>query len=155
MTLSKLQEIVKDREAWLQFLGPPRVRHDLATEKSPVDLMLEHWGWEKGWILQNSSKILQANIYHWNERKVFITNSFFAIVTSFSWVTCLESLVPAFFCPYKIINSFSRASIVAILAIIPVWGTDVYTLSCYTRQGKHCPVRHNYILGIIRFSQYN
>ena len=32
MSLSKLQEIVKDREAWLQFMGLQRVRHDLATE---------------------------------------------------------------------------------------------------------------------------
>ena len=32
MSLSKLQETVKDREAWLQSPGAQRVRHDLATE---------------------------------------------------------------------------------------------------------------------------
>ena len=32
MSLSKLHEIVKDREAWLQSPGAQRVRHDLATE---------------------------------------------------------------------------------------------------------------------------
>ena len=33
MNLSKLQEIVKDREAWHTAVhGAPRVRHDLATE---------------------------------------------------------------------------------------------------------------------------
>ena len=32
--LSKLQEIVKDREAWLlQSMGSQRVRHDLVTEQ--------------------------------------------------------------------------------------------------------------------------
>ena len=34
MSLSKLQEIAKDREAWhVQFMGLQRVRHDLATEE--------------------------------------------------------------------------------------------------------------------------
>ena len=34
MSLSKLQEIVKDREAWLlQSMGSQRVRHDLVTEQ--------------------------------------------------------------------------------------------------------------------------
>ena len=34
MSLSKLREIVKDREAWrLQFMKSQRVRHDLATEQ--------------------------------------------------------------------------------------------------------------------------
>ena len=28
MSLSKLQELVMDREAWLWFMGSPRVRHD-------------------------------------------------------------------------------------------------------------------------------
>ena len=34
MNLSKLQEIVKDREAWhvLQTMGLQRVRHDLVTK---------------------------------------------------------------------------------------------------------------------------
>ena len=31
MSLSKLREIVKDREAVLQFMGLQRIRHDLAT----------------------------------------------------------------------------------------------------------------------------
>ena len=34
MNLNKLQETVKDREAWvLQSIGLQRVRHDLATEQ--------------------------------------------------------------------------------------------------------------------------
>ena len=33
ITLSKLWEIVKDREAWLQFLGFKRVGQDLAAEQ--------------------------------------------------------------------------------------------------------------------------
>ena len=34
MSLSKLREMVKDREAWvLQSIGLQRVRHDLATEQ--------------------------------------------------------------------------------------------------------------------------
>ena len=33
MNLSKLQEIVKDGEAWLQFMRSPRVGHKLATEQ--------------------------------------------------------------------------------------------------------------------------
>ena len=33
MSLSKLQETVKDREAWLQSMGSLRVRHNLATEQ--------------------------------------------------------------------------------------------------------------------------
>ena len=32
MSLSKLQEIVKDREAWHAAVHEVRVRHDLATE---------------------------------------------------------------------------------------------------------------------------
>ena len=37
MSLSKLQEIVKDREAGeLQFMGSQRVRHDLATEQQQM-----------------------------------------------------------------------------------------------------------------------
>ena len=32
MSLSKLRELVVDREAWLQSMGLQRVRHDLATE---------------------------------------------------------------------------------------------------------------------------
>ena len=33
MNLSKLQEIVKDREAWrAESMGLQRIRHDLATE---------------------------------------------------------------------------------------------------------------------------
>ena len=33
LRLSKLREIVKDREAWLQSLGPQRVRHHLVPEQ--------------------------------------------------------------------------------------------------------------------------
>ena len=32
MNLSKLRELVMDREAWLWFMGSQRVRHDWATE---------------------------------------------------------------------------------------------------------------------------
>ena len=32
ISLSKLQEMVKDREAWSATVGSQRVRHDLATE---------------------------------------------------------------------------------------------------------------------------
>jgi len=39
MSLSKLQEMVKDREAWLlQSMGSQRVGHDLATEQ-----VLSYW----------------------------------------------------------------------------------------------------------------
>ena len=33
MSLSKFQELVKDREAWLQSLGLQRVRHHLVPEQ--------------------------------------------------------------------------------------------------------------------------
>ena len=33
MSLNKLWEIVKDREAWLQSMGSQRVRHDLVTKQ--------------------------------------------------------------------------------------------------------------------------
>ena len=33
ISLSKLQEMVKDREAWSATVGSQRVRHDLATEQ--------------------------------------------------------------------------------------------------------------------------
>ena len=33
MSLNKLQETVKDREAWLQSMGFQRVGHDLATDQ--------------------------------------------------------------------------------------------------------------------------
>ena len=33
VSLSKLQEMVKDREAWSARMGSQRVRHDLATEQ--------------------------------------------------------------------------------------------------------------------------
>ena len=33
MGLSKLQETVKNREAWLQLMGLQRVRHDLVTKQ--------------------------------------------------------------------------------------------------------------------------
>ena len=33
MSLSKLQEMVKDREAWLQSMGSQRVGYDWATEQ--------------------------------------------------------------------------------------------------------------------------
>ena len=37
MSLSKLWEIVKDREAWrVQSMGLPRVGHNLATEKQEI-----------------------------------------------------------------------------------------------------------------------
>ena len=42
MSLSKLREIVKDREAWLQFMGLQRVRHDLVTEQR--QLIIYHHG---------------------------------------------------------------------------------------------------------------
>ena len=32
VSLSELRELVMDREAWLQFMGSQRVRHDRATE---------------------------------------------------------------------------------------------------------------------------
>ena len=32
MSLSELQELVMDREAWLQFMGSQRIGHDRATE---------------------------------------------------------------------------------------------------------------------------
>ena len=34
VSLSKLQEMVKDREAWLPSMGSQRVRHDLVTKQS-------------------------------------------------------------------------------------------------------------------------
>ena len=34
VSLSKLQEMVKDREAWLLSMGSQRVRHDLVTKQS-------------------------------------------------------------------------------------------------------------------------
>ena len=41
MSLSKLQEMVKDREAWvLQSMGSQRVRHSLATEQ-PYNISLK------------------------------------------------------------------------------------------------------------------
>ena len=33
VSLSKFQDIVKDREAWRASMGSQRVRHDLATEQ--------------------------------------------------------------------------------------------------------------------------
>ena len=33
MSLSKLREIVKDKETWLQSMGSQRVRHNIATEQ--------------------------------------------------------------------------------------------------------------------------
>ena len=33
MSLSKLQEMVKDREAWCASLGSQRVKHNLSTEQ--------------------------------------------------------------------------------------------------------------------------
>ena len=38
MSLSKLQEMVKNREAWLQSMGLQRVGHDLATEQKKKNL---------------------------------------------------------------------------------------------------------------------
>ena len=32
VNLGELQELVMDREAWLQFMGSQRIRHDRATE---------------------------------------------------------------------------------------------------------------------------
>ena len=37
MTLSKLWEIVKDREAWLQSMGFQRVGHDSAAEQQRME----------------------------------------------------------------------------------------------------------------------
>ena len=44
MSLSKLQEIVKDREAWraLQSTGSQRVRHNLATERQHPIARTDH-----------------------------------------------------------------------------------------------------------------
>ena len=49
MNLSKLQEIVKNREVWCaQSMRSQRVRHDLATEQKPIytymlnELILSH-----------------------------------------------------------------------------------------------------------------
>ena len=39
-SLSKLREIVMDREAWLQFMGSQRVRHNLVTEQQQVIISL-------------------------------------------------------------------------------------------------------------------
>ena len=37
MNLSKLQEIVRDREAWLlQSIGSQKVRHDLVTKQQHI-----------------------------------------------------------------------------------------------------------------------
>ena len=48
MNLSKLQEIVKDRGAWLlQSIGWQRVRHDLATEQT---ITMGGISWTKGWF---------------------------------------------------------------------------------------------------------
>ena len=33
MSLSKLQELVKDRKSWCGFIGSQRVGHDLVTEQ--------------------------------------------------------------------------------------------------------------------------
>ena len=41
MSLSKLQEMVKNREAWLQSMGLQRVGHDLATEQKKKILKVE------------------------------------------------------------------------------------------------------------------
>ena len=38
MNLSKLQEIVEDREAWCVTIGSQRVRHDLATEQQQQNI---------------------------------------------------------------------------------------------------------------------
>ena len=40
LSLSKLREIVKDREAWLQSLGLQRVRHNLGTEQQKTQFSL-------------------------------------------------------------------------------------------------------------------
>ena len=39
-SLSKLREIVMDGEAWLQFMGSQRVRHNLVTEQQQVIISL-------------------------------------------------------------------------------------------------------------------
>ena len=38
MNVSKLWEMVKDREAWHAAVHEVRVRHDLATEQQPEDM---------------------------------------------------------------------------------------------------------------------
>ena len=40
MSLSKLREIVMDRETWLQFMCSQRVRHNLVTEQQEVIISL-------------------------------------------------------------------------------------------------------------------
>ena len=43
MSLNKLQEIVKDKEAWwLQSTGSLRVGRDLATEQKEMRLLSQH-----------------------------------------------------------------------------------------------------------------
>ena len=36
MNLGELQEMVRDREAWLQSMESQRVRHDLASEQQQI-----------------------------------------------------------------------------------------------------------------------
>ena len=46
MSLSKLQEMVKDRDAWCR--GSPRVGHNLVTIKVISDVGKSDLGWEVG-----------------------------------------------------------------------------------------------------------
>ena len=53
MSLSELQELVTDREAWLQSMGSQRVGHNLATEQQQP-----HWSRmcsKLGWMLWNKT----------------------------------------------------------------------------------------------------
>ena len=42
MWLSKLQEIVKDGEAWLHSMGSQRIRQDWVTEQQPADVKIKY-----------------------------------------------------------------------------------------------------------------
>ena len=43
MSLSELQELVMDREAWMQFMGLQRVRHDWVTELNWTSYSMGDW----------------------------------------------------------------------------------------------------------------
>ena len=57
VSLSELQELVMDREAWLQFMGSQRVGHGLATELTDNSKGKHEYNEETNWEFQlrNSS----------------------------------------------------------------------------------------------------
>ena len=65
MSLSKLQEMVKDREAWLQSMGVT-VRHELATEQQqhiyPFPSFLFSTTWNKNVMAGAASAIMDHEI---------------------------------------------------------------------------------------------